>query len=340
MLLSLSLISLISVWNSVANEGNLISDRRNIHNVRPVILMPGFQNGSWAGDYWFPPEPWVAWSPNEMQEFYKTKSILWIGDSTSRRSALTFHALLNFANHTNASDILSTKYLEDANLINVGKMQDGIPPQPCNRTEFESMKYKSHLMCRDMPGTETNAQFLLLNLVCPSQVEDFFDSELENPEILPNVDVVIIGVGTWLFVRPWDCRLPNRTYYDVHEGILMKASQLFEQNIIKSGAKFIWRTAPYPDFPEKKALVDEVNQDVLQHINSNTPSLYPPDKVGVVDFANAILPRSFNDLRIKGDIKAHHGFLSRLVLIQMVTNKLYEMENLSEYYELKKESVK
>jgi hypothetical protein len=44
-----------------------------------------------------------------------------------------------------------------------------------------------------------------------------------------------------------------------------------------------------------------------------------------VNWADAIATRSFGNVRIRGDIKAHYGLEPRLVLIQMITNRLNEM---------------
>jgi hypothetical protein len=50
--------------------------------------------GTWIGNTWIPPPGWRMFTVAELQDMYKNKSILWIGDSTARRSSLTMYAVL------------------------------------------------------------------------------------------------------------------------------------------------------------------------------------------------------------------------------------------------------
>lgn len=52
------------------------------------------QTGTWIGNNWVPPRDWHLFSAIEMLQLYHDKSVLWVGDSTSRRAALTLYGIL------------------------------------------------------------------------------------------------------------------------------------------------------------------------------------------------------------------------------------------------------
>jgi hypothetical protein len=66
------------------------------------------QRGNWIGNTWIPPHGWRAFSAADLRTLYKDRSILWIGDSTNRRTAYSFHAIVNSdvnASWINTSDV-------------------------------------------------------------------------------------------------------------------------------------------------------------------------------------------------------------------------------------------
>jgi len=72
--------------------------------------------GSWFGDTLIPPDGWKLCLASELQDFYKDSSMLWVGDSTCRRSFATFYGILNSTQeHVNVPEI------DDASVIDINK---------------------------------------------------------------------------------------------------------------------------------------------------------------------------------------------------------------------------
>jgi hypothetical protein len=63
---------------------------------RERLLDSTLQAGSWIGNTWIPPRGWQDFSAPDLRTIYKQRSVLWLGDSTARRTAATMHAVLNY----------------------------------------------------------------------------------------------------------------------------------------------------------------------------------------------------------------------------------------------------
>jgi hypothetical protein len=68
-----------------------------------------------------------------------------------------------------------------------------------------------------------------------------------------------------------------------------------------------------------KKTMTSLNQEAMDLIDKVTDP-----KLSYVDWGGAILPRSFGEDRIVGDMPAHNGLEPRHVLLQMITNELLE----------------
>jgi hypothetical protein len=52
--------------------------------------------GTWMGNTWVPPTPWWRlYSVEDMQVVYRDRTVLWIGDSTARRTGMVHFSILN-----------------------------------------------------------------------------------------------------------------------------------------------------------------------------------------------------------------------------------------------------
>jgi hypothetical protein len=74
----------------------------------------------------------------------------------------------------------------------------------------------------------------------------------------------------------------------------------------------------------------EMNQRALEWKSNNQTSttisgiIENPGKVSIVDWGNAVIPRSFAE-RIPGDLDTHYGLETRTLLAQMVTQQLMKI---------------
>jgi len=79
--------------------------------------------GSWIGNTWIPPVGWKLYSASELPDLYKDTSMLWVRDSTCRRSFATFYCILNSTQeHVNIPEI------DDASVIDINKRSK---TEPC-----------------------------------------------------------------------------------------------------------------------------------------------------------------------------------------------------------------
>jgi hypothetical protein len=177
---------------------------------------------------------------------------------------------------------------------------------------------------------------------------------------IPSYDIIVIAIGIWQDVRPWDCRLPpNETITTLIEDsmrLLTKIISLDRRNRRRQdttastghnddhdGMRVIWRTGGWKHGmeQEKHLATLEMNQAIMDFMDaahreydqgqnddnddddsfSGTSARF----MSYVNWGDAVAPRSFDE-RIHGDIKVHYGLEPRQMLVQMVTNQLVHMD--------------
>jgi hypothetical protein len=196
-----------------------------------------------------------------------------------------------------------------------------------NSSEEVCPKWVNHSyhpqLCRKMPQSSPDHEFLYVSSTCLKQTRDFANAELANRTITQNVDLIIVSQGLWEVVRPHDCRESGKNFSQLQEEGIRSLRQL--------QIPIIWRTSGYFDttcYDGGKSAVDvekmkktttSLNQEAMDLIDKVTDP-----KLSYVDWGGAILPRSFGEDRIVGDMPAHNGLEPRHVLLQMITNELLE----------------
>jgi hypothetical protein len=281
------------------------------------------QRGSWIGNNWVPPVGWKHYSASELRNFYRDTSILWIGDSTARRAATTMYGILNATN--SSSSHVTVDEIDHWSVIDVNKRSI---TEPCNRW----MNHTHHpSLCRAMPGgSGRGGSFILKAEPCLTGLELFVRDELSGKSnITANVDIIIISLGIWEAIRPWNCKdkeseNPRSMLQIQNETIsLLEKLQSPRQTIV-------WRTSGFMNSGKKmEKFVIDMNgkaMDKIEEITSGRVSRRPNNStisnLTYVDWGGAIHPRSFGKVRIEGDIKPHYGLEARYVLVQMITNQL------------------
>jgi hypothetical protein len=275
------------------------------------------QRGSWIGNNWVPPPGWKYYSASELRNFYRDTSILWIGDSTARRAATTMYGILNATN--SSSSHVSVDEINHGSVIDVNKRS---MTEPCNR-------WTNHThhpgLCRVMPGSRRGGSFILQGATCWKGLEVFVRDELSGiSNITADVDIIIISLGIWEAIKAWKCRESNENPRSMlqrqNDTIALLAKLQSPQRTI------VWRTSGFEQSRAKEDFIVEMNakaMDQMEEIASSVGrSPNSTSNLTYVDWGGAIQPRSFEEARIAGDIRAHYGIEARYVLVQMITNQL------------------
>jgi len=274
--------------------------------IRPY-RSPRNQTGSWIGNMWIPPTGWKLYSNQELQDFYREKSILWIGDSTARRAAMTMFAILNSTephvsvhavNHPGVIDINRRKVTENCTL------------------EFNGTVHLN--ICRGMNGK----QFLIgSSTSCTDDMKTLVQEELAgNSTITQHIDLIIVSIGIWDGLGRCGKRPQEKLFASLDE--TMAGLNTLQA---KRGTTFVWRTSGFSDDahtfqnipPMNRHAMDRIDQYAMEYQKRGIQSNFT-----YVNWGGAIEPRSRSPERIQGDIKPHYGLEPRLVLVQMITNVL------------------
>lgn len=261
--------------------------------------------GSWQANTWIPPEDWNYLSVTKMQQLYANKTLLWLGDSLSRRAALTWHSLLRTPDARDAS----LWSLASTGIIDVTKEDDDFEcPLHLNATHRPRI-------CR----LNTIYPFLQVREKCWTHVLQFLDDERKNPVIMSShrPDLMVVATGIWDIDVKMVCRLDDfRPLPRIVKNVIVSLN-----HVALSGTRVVVRTAAYSDWgPERAAEVDEMNEVIMDSIDQmQNPFLT------YIHWGGAMRPRALFPHRIAGDNKAHFGVEGRLVLIHMLTNHLLDV---------------
>jgi hypothetical protein len=277
------------------------------------------QRGSWIGNNWVPPAGWKYYSASELRNFYRDTSILWIGDSTARRAATTMYGILNATN--SSSSHVSVDEINHWSVIDVNKRAI---PEPCNR--WTDHTHHPGLCCVMPGGSGRGGSFILNYARCITELEVFVHDELSGKSnITADVDIIIISLGIWEAVRPWDCKDRN----EKPRSMLQRQNDTISllEKLQSPQRTIVWRTSGFDASGAKEDFLIEMNakaMDQMEEIASGRVSRSPnsTSNLTYVDWGGAIHPRSFGKARITGDLKAHYGVEARYVLVQMITNQL------------------
>lgn len=305
----------------LSRESNAVRTAKlHATNTSSKLLLPPLANqtGHWIGNTWIPPMGWKSFSADELRTLYSNVSTLWYGDSTCRRASATFFAILEDTDPNPEVERINQAAVIDINKAKV--------TETCTDPIFVN---QSLSLCRKMPVA---GDFLLKTGGCIYELEEFLLSELAgNTTILNEVDVMIIALGIWESLRPFDCRVHNRDMWTLLNDTLSALATLAAERDVT----ILWRTSGYnADVSVKgkaNALLQQMNTFVMNRLDELAASArhqsVRTSNLFYVHWGGAMLSRSFGDNRVVGDMKPHYGLEARYALIQMVTNILYERTN-------------
>lgn len=300
--------SAISLWQS-----------RNLSSARDQL-------GTWVANLWIPPHPWRTYSIPELQDFYRSRSIVWLGDSTARRAALTMYEILN----KSKGQHIPQSILNAARTIDVNK---GSVTEPCSIRAFNHTSFRFgtdlYRICRRIE--HTNATLLYQRFPCFGDLNAVLDAELQGESTYIGFsDLLVVALGAWDVLGR--CRqVSNQQSF----------AQLVNKTVTKlvsiaaRGTTIVVRTSGYIDNGRSKETLrlrnitthyNKILMDRMDELFLDDTLMYQTN-LFYVNWGEAMEPRSFLPQRIVGDLGAHFGAEARIVLLWMITNVLQQYEN-------------
>lgn len=264
----------------------------------PEFFVHPNQAGSWIGNHWIPPPYWRLRNATELQTIFRHRSVLFIGDSTARRTAATLYHILwePRKGYQTYADLSSPEVID----INKHEVVD-----PCETKPFSD--YNHTVFCRQMPGG--SGHFVMTGVACLHEIDKVLKYW---PDWRQHFDLVVLGAGIW------ECTLRGREHCKTNETKLEKFDRIVQKLPVED-VDVVWRTTGYSAFPKARKAVDDLNAHVIGRIHQMShPNLT------YIDWGAAVYDRSFGENRIAGDIDAHYGLEPRLVAIQMLANHMIE----------------
>lgn len=280
-------------------------------------------NITWMGNAWIPPPGTRLYAAHEIQSYLRQFSILFLGDSTMRRAYGTLYAIFN----ASSPSLIGIPALDDPTVIDVNKKGYFIE-EPCFRISNTSL-------CRHMPHTKK--KFDLVRSTCLDDMVRFIDSPLFS-EIKNDYDLIVASGGLWDTNPRYRglCLGDKRGLPRFPEGppvALDKLMELLQEVASSSTRRVVWRTSGFNNYRNKKEEEDpgnrillELNQQAVRCIRTLAQQRWnrtgQPSNLTYIDWGKALLPRSFGEERIHGDLNVHYGLEARLLFIQMLMNHL------------------
>ena len=348
---------------SVVSSQSHAKKREEKHQTTSIILSRYYDDkrtGSWLGNQWIPPDGWQLYSQYRIQNMMQNKSILWLGDSTGRRAAMTLYGVLyskrNHYNHNNATVVhAAPTSTSSASSLSANEIEKFIDlnrhnvTHPCQRDPFVNQpQYSPPVLTHANPSKticfKTPKDYVWMRLNCYSEIEYFVQQELvHHTHVTKNIDLLIVATGTWYTYKyPDHCGIIDRrigqnettsncvrTPTQQIQDLFTKLQQLLE---LRPHLTILWRTSGYdgdntnPNIQTN--VISQMNQvimDAFDHQLSSSSSSKFSSRFAYVNFGGAIEPRSFGNDRLQGDISAHYDLNARLVMIQMIANTLQDM---------------
>ena len=310
-----------------------------------AYLTPTNYNYTWVGNHWYPPMDAPNLRVQEIRRLFQSENTLWLGDSTCRQDFQTMYHMISSKNPNNilVSDLERN--------INKGKATEKLlfykPEIAMNASLFDyfcparSVPKNESIIFQELgqvPGTDQNcsvvavkdkdavdplsswSQFSLehqkkgkfdrLRLNCLCEVTSTLTNHTEL--LQREYTTLILSVGVWEVVRPWDCRGTGS------EGGILELVKVLNMLHQMSGPSFfiVWKTHGHAGGSTGGQL--EKSQNVTE-VTRRWFSEKEPEYMDLADFELAVNKRQHGVNRINGDRKPHWGLEARLLSIDLMS---------------------
>jgi hypothetical protein len=329
------------------NDSVLTSTTAVQQQQQPPAFPPVHVNSSWIANQWIPatPSQYRIYSAFEILEYFRHQRILFVGDSTGRRTYMTLLDLFHtVSSSTHPNDIRSTD-IDNPLRLGLNKIE---VTQPCQT-------YPNHTICEDIPSpynittsfVRFNCLFELVSYVQQQREEDT-DSDFFQ------FDIIVFIVGPWEVMEK-DCQSYRYGRRNATQDLFQSLFEWEEQ--IRNPEKeqkdklptIIWRTWGSPGAtrhtPQQVQQYWEfanIHNTYVKHIldvheqqywNNNHNTIRRVSAISYIDWGTAMYPRLLPESqRIQGDMDPHYGLEARLCFVQMFINHLKERDRLQRYH--------
>ncbi|KAG7346022.1 hypothetical protein IV203_005090 [Nitzschia inconspicua] len=352
---NLGLLSLLTVWLIFSNRQTILSkgwgypkcgnetfiaglittqntprtlDR--LHHVC-VALSERDSSYSWIGNTWIPPTGVPRFTPDDMRNVLQRENTLFVGDSTARQDYFTMYNLMNVIDNDDSRDITYEQLNHGINFNKGGRNDEN-----CTLREDQLSTMLS--VCRQIPRSNvtdnlpattptqpnhnathkdpTGGSFdLTVNPephICFSSISDFVNEST----VASHYSIVIYSLGIWEVVRPRDCRNSGLDSLSHSLSLLQEFSER-TQTII------VWKThgGSFMENEKQRNFTQSI-QDVARKWFET----HQPRNMILVDFGTQVVPRTYGNNRISGDVHAHFGADARTLSLQMIIDAIYKQK--------------
>ena len=292
-----------------------------------------------------PPPTIPTYVPKQMLRYFQGRNVLFIGDSTARRSYTTLYAMMTAEDiHNVHSESIDSDQVID---VNRGWRQgeevcDNPTRQIYNSTFLEEL-------CRDLPKPnvtkderildqdENNAwvgKFDYIKMNCYGTVYDYIRSDDmvhdgNQTNVTPHIsslvqdyDLIVISMGIWEAILNEECTAINQTAIGSSLPRLNMTLQALKE-LSSPDLQIAFRTNGYDRRREGDAACMEMNEfsrEFFQNLDLQRQDHVP--NMTLVDWGLEIRNRSWGEDRIAGDIDPHYGLEARLLFAQMLLQEL------------------
>lgn len=306
---------------TVINSHKTTSFKKSVHisSLPPVHI-----DSSWIGNQWIPPPGYRLYNTQEIQSYFRRHSILFVGDSTARRTYATMYGILNATENQNDVPVLD---IDAPSVIDVNRKRTTRKTEFCFREGYE--------LCRSVPLSSNHYDWL--DVHCMVDIANIAKSETSmlKTEWIQNYTLVIFVMGPHEVLERSYCRASIYGRKNQTDEFFQKLLQVNDIN--DSNTSFVWKTWGSPvtansNDDEKlwnkaRAHNEYVKMKIDNDDMSRWNSGYRMSVVSYVDWGQAMLPRLYpKEKRIAGDINAHYGLEARLTFVQMLMNHLVERD--------------
>jgi hypothetical protein len=183
--------------------------------------------------------------------------------------------------------------------------------------ELHNLNYP--VLCRPTPPANRNdnsrlgGEFSLAIANCYNTIENMLSSELAGTtNITADVDVIVIATGIWEVMRISDCtKLEDKTNTTRRSPLqrLNDTLTVAAKFTSVTGKIILWRTGGYGHASTVNPMnvLNNLTMDFIDGNNMNSKNNSNNNKLMYINWGGTILPRSFGDDNIPGDLIPHYG---------------------------------
>ena len=310
---------------------------------------------SWIGDQWIPPPNVPMFTPDQIHDFFASRNVLFIGDSTTRRAYATIYGILNATDphdiKVNSVDDASVtefnKYESEEHICNIPGRQlfqssllqntcRNVPPvlkkkkKTKNQEQSSSSSSSSSEDQRRFQEEEPIHKFDFVRINCHSEVYDYISnngfynngsSTPSFPDLQQDYDLIIFGLGSWENA-PNSCRKIGGRKRNAQTRHAMALEAIYQAS--SPSLQMVYRTVGFNKAHWKDSTNWMLIHETLQFAKNMTQN-YPDHHMhnfSVVDWGTVIHERSFGDRRIEGDTANHYGLQGRMLFVNQLLQSL------------------